>query len=617
MHLVKKRNHMHRVSAFLLLLSIAFHPASATEEKNAVPSILRSATVYRTGAELVHTAAATLPQGSSELIIGDISNAVDLNNLRVSCTNDVTVMSVTFSTEYLKPETVSPFVKKLQDSVESLRKELARLDVLTRSDKELLELLAANKSIGGKNGLSVAELTKMVDYYKQKTVGLRTELDTYSERSDKWKQLIARLENQIREEEKKNSKTSGRLILQLMSPMGGTTNFTISYLTTAASWYPFYDLKVNKVNDPLQILYKARLQQTTGLDWKKVKLSLSTSLPDQGGNAPVLKAWFLQFIEPAMHTVVIGYGTSKYGFSANNSVANTLTGQAPGVSVNGSSSVRLRGISTVGSQPPLYILNGVPSSAEEINRIDPNAIASTTVLKDADASVIYGSRAAGGAVVVTTKNDMNDYVSVNDNQMDVTFDIDIPYDVPANGKEQDVVLKDIKAPCSYEYYSAPRMDREAYLLGNVPGWESLHLLPGEANIIVEGTNIGKSFIDPNSTLDTLSLTLGRDKRIVVKKEKVIDYSSVKFLGSSKKQVFTYEITVRNNRKEKVQLLLKDQHPISTDKEIEEELLESSGAVVNNDTGILTWKMELAPGETRKFRISYSVKYPKDKSININ
>jgi len=617
MHLVKKRNHMHRVSAFLLLLSIAFHPASATEEKNTVPSILRSATVYRTGAELVHTAAATLPQGSSELIIGDISNAVDLNNLRVSCTNDVTVMSVTFSTEYLKPETVSPFVKKLQDSVESLRKELARLDVLTRSDKELLELLAANKSIGGKNGLSVAELTKMVDYYKQKTVELRTELDTYSERSDKWKQLIARLENQIREEEKKNSKTSGRLILQLMSPMGGTTNFTISYLTTAASWYPFYDLKVNKVNDPLQILYKARLQQTTGLDWKKVKLSLSTSLPDQGGNAPVLKAWFLQFIEPAMHTVVVGYGTSKYGFSANNSVANTLTGQAPGVSVNGSSSVRLRGISTVGSQPPLYILNGVPSGAEEINRIDPNAIASTTVLKDADASAIYGSRAAGGAVVVTTKNDMNDYVSVNDNQMDVTFDIDIPYDVPANGKEQDVVLKDIKAPCSYEYYSAPRMDREAYLLGNVPGWESLHLLPGEANIIVEGTNIGKSFIDPNSTLDTLSLTLGRDKRIVVKKEKVIDYSSVKFLGSSKKQVFTYEITVRNNRKEKVQLLLKDQHPISTDKEIEEELLESSGAVVNNDTGILTWKMELAPGETRKFRISYSVKYPKDKSININ
>lgn len=612
---------MHRVSAFLLLLSIAFHPASATEEKNIVPSVLRSAMVYRTGAELVHTATATLPQGSSELIIGDISNAVDLNNLRVSCTNDVTVMSVTFSTEYLKPETVSPFVKKLQDSMEFIRKELARLDVLTRSDNELLELLAANKSIGGKDGLSVAELTKMVDYYKQKTVELRTELNTYSERSDKWKQLIGRLENQIKEEEKKNSKTSGRLILQLMSPTEGAANFTISYLTTAASWYPFYDLKVNKVNDPLQILYKARLQQTTGLDWKKVKLSLSTSLPNQGGNAPVLKAWFLQFIEPAMRTVT-GYYQQNFkssGFAGNNSVANALTGQVSGLSLSevAVSPVKIRGAATIGNQQPLYILNGVPASAEEVSKIDPNAIASMDVLKDAAATTLYGARAAAGVVIVTTKNEMNDYVSVNDNQMDVTFDIDMPYDVPANGKEQDVVLRDIKAPCSYEYYSAPRIDKEAYLLGNVPGWEALHLLPGEANIIVEGTNIGKSFIDPNSTLDTLSLTLGRDKRIVVKKEKIADYSSVKFLGSNKKQVFTYEITVRNNRKEKVQMLLKDQHPISTDKEIEEELLESSGAAVNKDTGVLTWRLELSPGETRKYRVSYSVKYPKDRNININ
>jgi len=543
---------MHRISAFLLLLSIASHPASASEDKNIVPSILRSATVYRTGAELVHTATANLPQGSSELIIGDISSAVDPDNLRVSCTRDVTVMSVVFSTEYLQPETVSPFVRKLQDSVESIRKGLARLDVLTRSDNELLELLAANKNIGGKDGLSVAELTKMVDYYKQKTVELRTELNTYSEKGDELKKLIVRLENQIKEEEKKNSKTSGRLILQLMSPAGGSTDFTISYLTGAASWSPFYDLKVNKVNDPLQILYKARLEQTTGLDWKKIKLSLSTSLPNQSGNAPVLTAWFLQFIEP----VVVGYykGVNSSGFLATSVAANTLTGRLPGISVNSFSA---------------------------------------------------------------PKKDKEGYVSVNDNQMDVTYDMDVPYDVPTNGKGQDVVLKDIKAPCSYEYYSAPRVDREAYLLGNVPGWESLNLLPGEANIIVEGANIGKSFIDPNSTQDTLNLTLGRDKRIVVKKEKVTDYSSVKFLGSNKKQVFTYEITVRNNRKEKVQMLLKDQYPLSTDKEIEEELLQYDGAAVNKDTGILTWKMELNPGETRKYRVSYSVKYPKDRNINTN
>jgi uncharacterized protein (TIGR02231 family) len=201
--------------------------------------------------------------------------------------------------------------------------------------------------------------------------------------------------------------------------------------------------------------------------------------------------------------------------------------------------------------------------------------------------------------------------------MDVVFDIDIPYDVPGNGKEQRVVLKEYQLPCTYQYYAAPRIDKDAYLLGQVQGWEKLNLLPGEASIMVGGTYIGKSFIDAGSLQDTLNLTLGRDKRIVIRKEKVVDYSSVKFLGSNKKQVFTYEITVRNNKKEKASLILKDQYPISTDKEIEDELLESSGATVNTDTGILTWKMELAPGESRKFRISYSVKYPKDKSLNMN
>ena len=199
--------------------------------------------------------------------------------------------------------------------------------------------------------------------------------------------------------------------------------------------------------------------------------------------------------------------------------------------------------------------------------------------------------------------------------MNVTFDIDLPYDVPSNGKEQNVVLKEYTVPSVYKYYAVPCLDKDAYLLGEIPDWEKLNLLPGEANIIFEGTYIGRSHIDPGSILDTLNLTLGKDKRVVVKREKVVDYSSVKFLGSNKRQIFTYEITVKNNKKEKIQILLKDQYPVSSSKDIEEELLESSGAEINTDTGVLTWKLQLAPGESKKYRISYSIKYPKEKMVN--
>jgi len=151
----------------------------------------------------------------------------------------------------------------------------------------------------------------------------------------------------------------------------------------------------------------------------------------------------------------------------------------------------------------------------------------------------------------------------------------------------------------------------------VPDWEKLNLLPGDANIIFEGTYVGKSFIDPNSTFDTLNLTLGTDKRVVIKKEKLVDYSSIKFLGSNKLQKITYEITVKNNKKDTVHMLLKDQYPLATLKEIEVELMDDGGALVNKEIGVLTWKLELAPGESKKIRFAYSAKYPKDKAINLN
>jgi uncharacterized protein affecting Mg2+/Co2+ transport len=104
---------------------------------------------------------------------------------------------------------------------------------------------------------------------------------------------------------------------------------------------------------------------------------------------------------------------------------------------------------------------------------------------------------------------------------------------------------------------------------------------------------------------------------VVKRDKLVDLSSVKFLGTNKKQVFSYEITVKNNKKEKISMLLKDQYPLTTNKDIEVEVLETSGADVNKDLGILNWNIELAPGESKKYKLSYSVKYPKDKIVNLN
>jgi TonB-dependent SusC/RagA subfamily outer membrane receptor len=580
----------------------------ATEDPKVIPSDLKTVTVYRSGAELTHNTSTQLGQGNSELIIEGISNSVDMNSVQINCPAAVTILSVEFGTNYLVLPEVSARIKLLQDSAEHVQKDLDRIAVQITTTTDLLEVLKANRDIKGQQtGLSVAELIKLMDYYKIKSSELQNDLAFLRERQRKLAEQVNKIRTQIREEESRNTRNRGQLKLQLSVAAQGKYDFIVSYITPNAFWTPYYDIRVDDIKSPLKLIYKAKITQTTGIDWRKVKLSLSTSIPNQWGNAPVLKSWFLAYINPIR--------VMEKNLSAMNSIPSYdmktegYATQAP-VTLRGSASIKE-------GSTPLYVVNGAIMTANEFSKINQSSIKSMDVLKDAAATSIYGSRASNGVVVVTLKDGLEDYISVTDNELNVSFDIDLPYDVPTNGKEQTATLKEYSVGAFYKYYSVPRLDKDAYLLAEVSDWEKLNLLPGDANIIFEGTYVGKSFIDPASTSDTLNLTLGRDKRVVVKKEKMVDYSSVKFLGSNKQQKMTYEITVKNNKKDSVHMILKDQYPLSTNKEIEVELADAGNAANNTDIGVLTWKLDLAPGETRKVRFAYNVKYPKDKVLNLN
>ena len=604
------------LGAFLGIQTLLF----AGDEKIIVAAALKSATVYRAGAELTHTARAVLKQGTSELQVDGLSNGLDINSVQIGADEKIAILSVAFSTEYLSPAIKSALAKRLEDSLDILHKDIGRIQVMLKTSNELLDLLKANREIRGtQTGLSVAELMKMMDYYKSKTLETQNEIAVYLEKQNKLEEAAEKINLQLNEESQKNNNTSGRLLLQVMSPVAGACNLTISYITAKAFWNPYYDIRIENISKPISLLYKAKLVQTTGIDWKQVKLTLATSSPNQNSNAPVLKSWFLDYTNPVarmennlfMNSVQSMMEKKIAGLDVKDKLEETV------VTGYGTQPIRIRGSASINSSnPALYVVNGVVVENEAFEKIDPKNIKSIEVVKDNNLTSLYGARAVNGVILVTLKDALSDYITVTDNELNVTFDIDLPYDVPGNGKEQNVSLKEFQINTLYKYYAVPRLDKDAYLLGELADWEKLNLLPGEANIIFEGTYTGKSYIDPNSTMDTLNLTLGKDKRIVVKKEKLKDFSSVKFLGSNKKQLFTYELTVKNNKKEAVQMLLKDQYPLSTNKEIEVELTETSDAANNTELGVLTWKLQLAPGEVKKLRVSYSVKYPKDKYLNL-
>lgn len=199
--------------------------------------------------------------------------------------------------------------------------------------------------------------------------------------------------------------------------------------------------------------------------------------------------------------------------------------------------------------------------------------------------------------------------------LNTEFDIALPYSVPSSGQPTAVDIRNYTMNASYQYAVAPKLETDAFLMARATGWEEFSLLPGEANVFFEGTFVGKSYINPNELKDTLSVSLGRDKRIVVKREKVKEFTSRKLIAGNERETFGYEISVRNSKAEPIQIVVEDQIPVSQHSQIEVLAIDLGGASYTKETGKLIWRWTLQPGDSRKVQFRFEVKHPKDKPIS--
>ncbi len=166
------------------------------------------------------------------------------------------------------------------------------------------------------------------------------------------------------------------------------------------------------------------------------------------GNQATIDIGLTPDVTSLSEVVVTGYGSERKQdivsavstISAANTVAIPLSnveqamqGRVAGVQVTtsgqpgASSQVRIRGFGSLTSNTPLYIVDGVPTY--DVSNINPYDIESTTILKDAGAASIYGSRAAAGVIVYTTKH------GKNDGKTRVDFDMSSGLNMPGKGQD--------------------------------------------------------------------------------------------------------------------------------------------------------------------------------------
>lgn len=551
-----------------MAISVFFGMANAlfAQKEISATSKIEKVVVYLTNAQIERTTTVNLPVGTTEVVVSGLSQYLDPNSLRVSGKGNFVILSQQVQIKYPEPKVSdenpipAPVLKKiaaLNDSIENISYDIAE----NQNRKEVYQyeksILQSNKTISGSDTLT--ELREGLNFFRTKMMEINTELLKINKRE----KLLVKQKNEMMERlTALQNYSSGIETTEVPQLPESVIRFQVmcekpvpnasiefTYLTSAVSWEPFYELKVDEVSKPVQLILKANVAQQTGENWEKAKLVFSTGKPSVYKVLPVLNAWYLTYYMP----------------------------------------------------PSVYTQN-----------------MSTTVRSKEETSKKTAPRSAGyDEVSVTTDSEAGytyQYTQTNQNLLFAEYEVNLPYTIPSDGKKQTVALMSATLNANYKFLSIPKLDKDVFSTAYLQGWEKLSLVQGRANIIYQNSIISQTYINPAMATDTLVVSLGVDKRVVVDRKKISDKSKDKIVGNTRERSIYIELTVKNQNQTEVSLVLKDQIPITTDPEIKILPEEMKDAVYDINTGELIWNLSLKPNEVKKVSFRYTVKFDKTKNL---
>lgn len=203
-----------------------------------------------------------------------------------------------------------------------------------------------------------------------------------------------------------------------------------------------------------------------------------------------------------------------------------------------------------------------------------------------------------------------DYTQMSNNTVSTEFKISVPYSIPSDNQQYDVIMQKESIKALFDYVTLPKLDNDAFLRARLTDWMQYSLLPGESNIYFKGTFVGKGYIDPVQANDTLTISLGRDRSINIKRDQIKELCKTSSFGSKQTTTKAYEISITNTKKSAIEIEVEDQLPISQNGDLEVAVEELSGGVYDETTGKVKWKLTIDPGATVKKQLRFTAKYPK-------
>lgn len=615
--------------------------AANAEDGQKVVSKVQKVTVFLNGAQVTRTAMVNVSAGTSHLIFGEISPGIDVQSIQVHAGGAFTILSVKHELDFLNEQAKQQHVEELRAAQKAIRDKISLQNSLILIYQAEENMIAKNQVVSGDNtGLDVAKLKQALDFQTERLTTLKEKQQAVNNSIEALNLELQKYDKQIAEIGKGTTTATSNITVTVSSKTALQSEFTLTYVVHDASWYPTYDIRAKDVNSPVSISYKANVSQHCGEDWKNIKLTLSTGNPTVSGNKPDLTPYYLNF------GMYYSDGSAPITRSTGRVIGSDDKSPIPGASirvkgtsigavsdVNGNFSLQMPPgqqtivVSFLGYQTQELRVTGnftnvmlVPSA----NSLNEVVVVGYGTTSDADYDSTRGleGRVAGVTASSGTSKEIRIRgisslpieVKQTENQTNVEFNIDNPFSIPSDGKQYLAQISEVEVKAGFQYAVAPKVSTDVFLTAQITDWNKYNFLSGEANLFFEGTYIGKSLIDTHSVADTLKLSMGTDKNIVVTRTLEKDLSEKQTFGSNKKETKNWLIDIKNRKNQPVNLIVEDQVPVSQNSSIDVEVQETGGVKPDALTGRIVWNFLLNSQDEKKVQLKYLVKYPKNQSV---
>jgi hypothetical protein len=614
----------------LLMAAFAFFIASAANaiDVQKIPSKVQKVTVFLNGAQVTRTAMVNIAPGVSQLVFSGISGNLDAQSLQVHANGSFMILSVNHALDFLNDQARQGEIENVRANEKAISDKIAMQNNLLAICQAEENMIAKNQQVSGESaGLDVVRLKQALDFQTERLTALKEKELNLNNQIAALNLELGKYDKQIAELGKSGVSATSNIVVTVSSKVNTQAQFNLSYVVRNTSWYPTYDIRVKDVSNPVNISYKANVSQNCGEEWKDVKLTLSTGNPAISGNKPELKPDYLSFgmyySDPS--SAVIGRVAGKVVAADDRLGIAGVSIKIKGTSIGTVSDANGNFSLLLPSSPVVLVFTYIGFQTQEQPVTSSVMNVEMRIASQQLGEVVvtgYGAASDENGYVSESRKSAASYsiasvpvpVTKLENQTDIEFDIDEPYSIPSDGKQYTVDINQVEVQAGYEYAVAPKLSTTVFLTARLTDWNKYNFLSGEANLFYEGTFIGKSLLNTDAVKDTLDISLGTDKSIVVTRSALAELTGKQSLSSNKKDTRDWQIEVKNRKNQIVNLLVEDQVPVSQNSAIEVETQELSGGRMDSNSGKVLWHFTLNPNDDKKVELKYQVKYPKNQSV---